>query len=76
MVNDVRHHRHGRQKTVSSSARGLPDGIASGALEKSNVDLNTEFFHMISTQRAFQANSKVVTTSDALLQELMKLKSG
>lgn len=63
------------QPRTGEPATGAFGTIASGVLEKSNVDLNTEFVHMISTQRAFQANSKVVTTSDALLQELMKLKS-
>lgn len=48
--------------------------IASGALENSNVDLSTAFVNMITTQRGFQANSKVITTSDEMLQELMTLK--
>jgi flagellar hook protein FlgE len=40
----------------------------------SNVDLAQEFTNMIIAQRGFQANSKVVTTSDEMLQELMQLK--
>ena len=40
----------------------------------SNVDLALEFTNMIIAQRGFQANSKVVTTSDEMLQELMQLK--
>jgi flagellar hook protein FlgE len=45
-----------------------------GALEMSNVDLSTEFTDMITTQRGFQANSRVITTSDSLLEELVNLK--
>ncbi len=48
--------------------------IAPGALEMSNVDLSGEFTDMITTQRGFQANSRVVTTSDEMLQELVNLK--
>jgi len=49
-------------------------GINSRSLEMSNVDLATEFVRMITTQRAFQANSRVITTSDEILQELINLK--
>jgi flagellar hook protein FlgE len=38
------------------------------------VDLGTEFVEMITTQRAFQANSKVITTSDEILAELLNIK--
>ena len=48
--------------------------IESGALELSNVDLANEFATMIITQRAFQANARVITTSDEILQELVNLK--
>lgn len=48
--------------------------IASGALEMSNVDLSLEFTEMITTQRGFQANSRVITTTDEMLQELVNLK--
>tara|TARA_A100001037_G_C15119399_1_gene623042 strand:+ start:183 stop:1862 length:1680 start_codon:yes stop_codon:yes gene_type:complete len=48
--------------------------IESGALELSNVDMAKEFARMITTQRAFQANARVVTTSDEILQEMMQLK--
>ncbi len=48
--------------------------VAPGALEMSNVDLSGEFTNMITTQRGFQANSRVVTTSDEMLQELVNLK--
>lgn len=48
--------------------------MSSGELEMSNVDLSTEFTQMITTQRGFQANSRVITTSDTLLEELVNLK--
>lgn len=55
-----------------------PDTIAgslvSNTLEMSNVDLSTEFTNMIITQRGFQANSKTITTTDEMLQELVNLK--
>ena len=53
---------------------GSQSQMTSGALEMSNVDLAQEFTNMIIAQRGFQANSKVVTTSDEMLQELMGLK--
>lgn len=70
------------QTTLNS---GLFDGIGqditadggymtSGALEMSNVDLAAEFTEMITTQRGFQANSRIITTSDTLLEELINLK--
>lgn len=48
--------------------------MTTGELEMSNVDLSTEFTYMITTQRGFQANSRVITTSDTLLEELVNLK--
>lgn len=48
--------------------------IDTGVLEMSNVDLSTEFTNMITTQRGFQANSRIITTSDTLLEELINLK--
>ena len=48
--------------------------MATGQLEMSNVDLSTEFTDMITTQRGFQANSRIITTSDTLLEELINLK--
>ncbi len=48
--------------------------FAVGALEMSNVDLSTEFTNMITTQRGFQANSRIITTSDTMLEELINLK--
>ncbi|WP_107947760.1 flagellar basal body rod protein FlgG [Lysinibacillus parviboronicapiens] len=48
--------------------------IQSGALEMSNVDLSEEFTEMIVAQRGFQANTRIITTSDEILQELVNLK--
>jgi len=48
--------------------------MSSGMLEMSNVDLSSEFTEMITTQRGFQANSRIITVSDTLLEELTNLK--
>lgn len=48
--------------------------FTSGVLEMSNVDLSAEFTEMITTQRGFQANSRIITVSDTLLEELTNLK--
>ncbi|MCR5656024.1 MAG: flagellar hook-basal body complex protein [Butyrivibrio sp.] len=48
--------------------------ITTGVLEMSNVDLSSEFTNMITTQRGFQANSRIITVSDTLLEELTNLK--
>lgn len=48
--------------------------MESGVLEMSNVDLAGEFTEMITTQRGFQANSRIITTSDSMLEELVNLK--
>lgn len=55
-------------------ATGSFGAITPGALEMSNVDLAAQFTEMITTQRGFQANSRVITTSDEILQELVNLK--
>ena len=58
-------------------ARALENGsgrINGGGLEMSNVDLATEFTDMIVTQRGFQANSRIITVSDTMLEELVNLK--
>jgi len=49
-------------------------GLNAGVLEMSNVDLSKEFTEMITTQRGFQANSRIITSSDEILQELVNLK--
>ncbi len=48
--------------------------MSQGVLEMSNVDLSAEFTEMITTQRGFQANSRIITTSDTMLEELVNLK--
>jgi flagellar hook protein FlgE len=79
----------GLEKAGSSSYRatfnsgdvqvGAPGGdgfgsLTSGALEMSNVDLSQEFTNLIVAQRGFQANARIITTSDEVLQELTNLK--
>lgn len=53
---------------------GSQSTITSGALEMSNVDLAQEFTSMITAQRGFQSNARVITTSDEMLQEVVTLK--
>ncbi|MEW9124832.1 MAG: flagellar hook protein FlgE [Thermotaleaceae bacterium] len=53
---------------------GSLGALAPGALEMSNVDLSQEFVDMITTQRGFQANSRMISTTDEMLQELVNLK--
>ena len=48
--------------------------MSSGYLEMSNVDLSDQFTTMITTQRGFQANSRIITVSDTMLEELINLK--
>jgi len=57
--------------TPKSGGRGA---VNSGYLEQSNVDIGSEFTDLIVTQRGFQANTKVVTTVDEMLQELLNMK--
>jgi flagellar hook protein FlgE len=60
--------------SVGAAGTGGRGQIVGGALEQSNVDMASEFIRMIASQRAFQANSKTLTTADSLLAELMTLK--
>ncbi len=57
--------------TAGSSGFG---SVVSGSLEMSNVDLSQEFTNLIVAQRGFQANARVITTSDQILQELVQMK--
>jgi flagellar hook protein FlgE len=76
--------RQGDNMFTESANSGLPvvgfagasdsSSITPGALENSNVDLSQEFTSMIITQRGFQANARVITTSDEMLSELVNLK--
>jgi flagellar hook protein FlgE len=59
---------------VGSAGSGGLGMITSGALEMSNVDLAQEFTNLVIAQRGFQANSRIITTSDEILQELVNLK--
>jgi flagellar hook protein FlgE len=59
---------------IGSTATGGRGTIAPGTLEMSNVDLALEFTALIQSQRGFQANSRVVTSADELLQEIVNLK--
>lgn len=61
--------------TANIGAAGDGRGsLAAGSLEMSNVDLSEEFTDMIVAQRGFQANTRIITTSDEILQELVNLK--
>ena len=62
------------QPTIGEAGTGGRGSIASNALEMSNVDMASEFVRMITTQRAYQANARVISTSDELLAELMMIK--
>ncbi len=77
--------KHGDNLYQSTMNSGSFDGIgvdvtssggylSTGVLEMSNVDLSSEFTEMITTQRGFQANSRIITVSDTLLEELTNLK--
>lgn len=59
---------------IGESGTGGRGTIAPGYLEMSNVDLSEEFTQMIITQRGFQANSRIITASDEMLQELINIK--
>ncbi|WP_454085663.1 flagellar hook protein FlgE [Georgenia sp. Marseille-Q6866] len=60
--------------TVGAAGDGGRGALTGGALEMSNVDLSQEFTNLIIAQRGFQAGSRIITTSDELLQELVNLK--
>jgi flagellar hook protein FlgE len=53
---------------------GTLGSIHANSLEVSNTDVATEFINMIMAQKAYQANARVITTSDQLLTELMNIK--
>ncbi len=62
------------QPVIGEAGKTIQSKIASGALEQSNVELAQEFTKMIVAQRGFQANARVLTVSDQLLQEVVGLK--
>ncbi|MDI6604117.1 MAG: flagellar basal-body rod protein FlgF [Thermoanaerobacteraceae bacterium] len=59
---------------IGAPATSTRGALNPGTLEMSNVDIANEFSDMITTERGFQANSKVITTSDEILQDLVNLK--
>ena len=62
-------------EAIASSAGNNGTGtLLSGSLESSNVDLSQELTEMIITQRGFQANSKMITVSDEMLETLVSMK--
>lgn len=60
--------------TVNPSGQNSTGTVQAGCLEMSNVDLSKEFTDMITTQRGFQANTRIITVTDAMLEELVNLK--
>lgn len=64
----------GQHNFNTIDGHGVASQIISGQLEMSNVDLTEEFTEMIVAQRGFQANSRIITTSDEILQEVVNLK--
>ncbi|MGY1715950.1 flagellar hook protein FlgE [Geodermatophilus sp. SYSU D01106] len=62
------------QPVVGEAGTGSRGSLTAGALEMSNVDLAEEFTGLIVAQRGFQANSRVITSSDEILQDLVNLK--
>ena len=62
------------QPSIGRAQTGSKGKIMSGNLERSNVDLSREMVDMIITQRGFQSNSRVVTTSDEMIQEVLNMK--
>lgn len=59
---------------VARANSGVLDGISGNTLESSNVDMATEMVNLIVNQRAFQANSKVVTTAEAMMEKALEIK--
>jgi flagellar hook protein FlgE len=77
-------HKEGSNLYTETEASGVPltgapgtnglGSISANSLEQSNVDLGNEFVHMILYQRAFQANSRIITTTDSMMEEVLALK--
>ena len=59
---------------IGQDIESVGEKMTQGVLEMSNVDLSQEFTEMIVTQRGFQANSRIITVSDTLIEELVNLK--
>ena len=63
----------GEPKVAIAGQEGAGE-VVSGALEMSNVDLAQEFTDMITTQRGYQANTKIITVTDEMLEQLVNMK--
>lgn len=61
------------QAVVGAANTGGKGSVAASTLEQSNVDLSEQFINLITTQRAYQANSKVITTSDTMLETVINM---
>ena len=59
---------------IGTPLTGSLGSLQSAAIEDSNVDLTQELVNMITAQRGFQANSRVISTADSMLEELVNLK--
>jgi len=66
----------GTAPTLAAPGTNGLGNIQAGALESSNVDLSNEMANLITAQRAFEANSKIITTSNEVLQTLVQMKQG
>jgi flagellar hook protein FlgE len=62
------------EPSIGTAGTGGRGSIAGSSLEQSNVDMAQEFVSLISAQRAYQANSRVITTSDELYQDSINMK--
>jgi flagellar hook protein FlgE len=60
--------------SLKTPGQGGAGSIAPSTLEASTVDLSTEFTGLITTQRAYSASSKIITTADQMLEELLSIK--
>jgi flagellar hook protein FlgE len=60
--------------STGQAGSGQLGSLSPGSLEGSNVDLAAEFTNLVIAQRGFQANSRVITTSDEMLADLVNLK--
>ena len=60
--------------TIGAAGSGGRGQIKAGALESSNVDIATEFTHLMTYQRSYEANSRTITTIDQMIQTLMQMK--
>ncbi|OFZ21036.1 MAG: flagellar hook protein [Bdellovibrionales bacterium GWB1_55_8] len=74
--NRYRESRLSGQPTIGAPSTGGRGRVSSKTIESSTTDIATEFINMMTAQRAFQANSKVVSTADEMMQEVINLKRG